>query len=107
MSKSAPNIPSFVSLPCSVSGGAFSDERWIRVDAEHDRKPFAVTAFVPIAHVNDPQPELRSHREGSVKVRINYINNGHSSLIFPGELLSVSNPVRVDSSWLTKVGSKV
>src|ERR1700688_2727491 len=99
----SPNPQHHLSLPCNVSGGTFPTERWIKVDAELNRKIFPITAFVPMGYVKDPTPNSDQSREGFVRVRVSFKNNGHTALIFPGELLSVSNPVRGDSSSLTKV----
>jgi hypothetical protein len=106
---SARRVPSNsqnVSLPCNVSGGTFPTERWIKVNAELNRNTFPITAFVPMGYVTDPTPEAEQLREGFVRVRVSFKHNGHTGLIFPGELLSVSNPVQVDSSWLTKVSKR-
>jgi hypothetical protein len=90
-------------IPCDIARGTFPTECWVRVDAELDRKPLPITAFVPVVYVKDPRPGSEGRREGEVKVQIGMQNNGHSGIIFPGELLSVSNPITVDTNWLNKV----
>jgi hypothetical protein len=96
-------IQSEVALPCAVARGTFPTERWVKVDARFEKKPLPITAFVPIGYVYDPKPNTESSRKGSVDVHVSFRHNGHSGLIFPGELLSVSNPVTVDSIWLDEV----
>jgi hypothetical protein len=84
-------------LPCETGQGTFPTERWIKVDAELNQKALPITAFVPLESLR------KKEDDEFVQVVVSFKNNGYSGLTFPGELLSVSNPVTVDSNWLWKV----
>ena len=68
------------------------------MNAELNRKALPITAFVPRECLSE-----KNRDDVYVQVIVSFENNGYSGLTFPGELLSVSNPVTVDSAWLSKV----
>lgn len=94
-----------VSLPCLIAPGAFSTERFIKVDAEADNKPLPITGFVPIEFLNDPSPDSKDQRDGHVSTHLRFASDHHVALLFPGELLSATNPVRVSLDWFLKVSN--
>ena len=104
-SKHIPVEGSEVSLPCIVAPGSFPTERWIKVNAEADKKPLIITAFVPLEYVKDSNPTSKSQRSGHVTTYLRFRKENNVALLFPGELLSSTNPVRVSADWLLKVSN--
>lgn len=95
-----------LSVPCLVSPGAFSSERFVKVDAQAENKGVTITAFVPDKYVEDPEPNSKTVRKGRITTIVRFTKGNDIGLLFPGELLSVSNPVRVSKAWLTKEARK-
>ena len=93
-------------IPCIIAPGAFPQERFVKVDAKLDNKPITITAFVPTQHVRDPAPTSNTQRNGEIIVAtIRPFEQKNVALLFPGELLSGSNPVRVDAEWFSRISN--
>lgn len=105
-SRLTPVEGSELKVRCFVSPGAFSFERFVKVDAQADQKDLIITAFVPDKYVEDPEPKSNKIRKGRITAIVRYIEGQYVGLLFPGELLSVSNPVRVSKTWLSKEAEK-
>jgi hypothetical protein len=80
-----------IDLPCEIGQGASPLERWVRIEARN--KP--VTAFVQSQFVTP-----RDDKRGQVSVLIRNVETEDVLLWVFGEVLSSSNPVRIDRDWV-------
>lgn len=85
-------------VACDVKDGMFPNERSVRfVLSDPDKK--IISGFVPEEFVKGP--------EGTESGRVAVVvtgkpENGKVSILFPGEILTSTNPVLVATSWLSQ-----
>ena len=86
-----------VSMPCLVSSGMSSFERYIRIEAEPER----ITGFVNSSSIDDSsQNDHEPARKASVKAVIVEFSEADVRLLFSGQDVHPSNPAPVSVDWL-------
>lgn len=85
-------------LDCKIHQGMFPDERTIRIELAHPVKKI-ISGFVPKEFVKGSI----AHAKGQVAVTITEKpKNGKVSVLFPGEILTATNPVEIATSLLSR-----
>src|SRR4029077_2335074 len=83
---------------CEVHKGMFPSERSIRVELASP-KPRIISGFVPKEFVK----ASTSHVHGQVAVVVTAKpKNGTVSVLFPGEILTATNPIEIATSLLSR-----
>ncbi len=85
-------------VTCVVKEGMFPNERSVRFELPAPRNKI-ISGFVPKEFVQG----FDTAGSGRVAVFVTGPSeNGKVSILFPGEILTSTNPVLVDSSWLSQ-----
>lgn len=93
-----------VSMPCLISSGMSSFERYVRIEAEPER----ITGFVNISSIVDSsQNNHEPVRKGNVKAIIVAFSKADVRLLFSGQDLHPSNPAPVSVDWLGRCAQLV
>ena len=82
-----------IDLPCEVGQGTSSFENWVKINASS--KP--ISAFVQSKFV-----KRNDDKTGQVSVLVRNVEPNNILLWIFGEVLSESNPVRVNKSWISE-----
>lgn len=93
-----------ISIPCTISQGVFTDEKFVRIDVPNARP---ITAFIPSKYIEDPEPSSDKPHLGKVPVIVARVTKAEALLFIPGESLSHSNPIPVPIKWLKEEGTVV
>ncbi len=83
---------------CDVKDGMFPSEKSVRFELPDPNKKI-ISGFVPKEFVKGTEGT------GSGRVAVFVTSppeNGKISILFPGEILTSTNPVRVAASWLSQ-----
>ncbi len=90
----------FVWIPCEVKQGMFPTERYIRI--EIPEVGTVISGFISkedIRTVTEAAWKARGFEE-EVRAVIAQLTKDTVALLFRGEILSATNPVRVPTEWL-------
>lgn len=87
-------------IVCDVKEGMFPDERRIRFELPSPEKKI-VSGFVPKQFVKPPTQNLPAR----VAAIVAGAENGKVRVLLPGEVLTSTNPILLDASWLKSHGS--
>ncbi len=84
-------------VSCEVKDGMFPSEKSVRLELPEPNKKI-ISAFVPKEFVKGPEGNARGHVAVFVA---SDPEKGRVSILFPGEILTSTNPVQVATSWLS------
>lgn len=90
----------FVWIPCEAKQGMFPTERYIHIEVQ-DAKP-VISGFIMNEDVRKiKEDKKRAGRlESEARAIIAQLTKDSAALLFRGEILSATNPVRVTTKWL-------
>jgi len=90
----------FVWIPCEVKQGMFPTERYIHIEVP-GTKPI-ISGFILSQDVRKMKKDGKRAKqfESEARAIIAQLTTNSASLLFRGEILSATNPVRVPTTWL-------